>query len=190
MKTTTVPAAAATVLTVVALGTSPAVFSVLPAAPAAAAEQAPAATRPAPTYPASTHHRPVPGEVLSPADIPAENWRPGHRGVDLAAEPGSPVRAGAAGTVRFAGVVAGTPTVSVDHGDGLRTTYEPVLSDVSVGDRVVRGDVLGTLADTATLPESARHEVGLHWGAVVTDGGERYIDPMTLLGPVRVRLWR
>jgi biotin carboxyl carrier protein len=153
-----------------------------------------------------THRRPVAGQVLVPADIPEQNWRPGHRGVDLAATPGTEIRSSAAGTVRFAGVVAGTPVVSVDHGGGLRTTYEPVLAAVRRGDHVSRGQVLGRLADAATLPETARRTPGLSWGAVIgqdatsTDpgsgsgsgsgsGGEHYIDPITLLGPVRVRLW-
>lgn len=141
--------------------------------------------------PAPTHRRPVPGDVLVAADIPEQNWLPGHRGTDLDAAPGSPVRASETGTVRFAGVVAGTPTVSVDHGDGLRTTYEPVLAQVRAGDAVTRGTSLGVLADTTTLPEGARRETGLHWGAVLTDGDrERYLDPVTLLAPVQVRLWR
>ncbi|AGP31018.1 M23 family metallopeptidase [Corynebacterium terpenotabidum] len=149
-----------------------------------------------PGGPEPTHRRPVAGVVVSPADIPDKNWLPGHRGADLDAAPGDPVRASAAGTVRFAGSVAGTPTVSVDHGNGLRTTYEPVLTLVRTGDLVGQGQIIGTLADTTTLPETARRETGLHWGAVLgSDGGdssdgERYIDPMTLLGPVQVRLWR
>lgn len=143
--------------------------------------------------PAGNHLRPVPGTVLVPADIPGQNWLPGHRGVDLDAASGAPVRASAAGTVRFAGVVAGTPTVSVDHGGGLRTTYEPVLAQVRAGEQVSRGRILGELADHASLPGTARRDPGLHWGAVLgppAEDAERYIDPMTLLGPVQVRLWR
>lgn len=139
-----------------------------------------------PTVPSRGHHRPVPGAVLRPADIPEKDWMPGHRGVDLAARPGEQVRSSGPGVVHFAGPVAGTPVVSVDHGGGLRTTYEPVTAAVSPGDRVVRGQVLGTLADAAALPDTARRDPGLSWGARVGDG---YIDPMTLLGVVAVRLW-
>lgn len=159
----------------------------LTAVPTAATEPPPGAA------PAGNHLRPVPGTVLVPADIPGQNWLPGHRGVDLDAASGAPVRASAAGTVRFAGVVAGTPTVSVDHGGGLRTTYEPVLAQVRAGEQVSRGRILGELADHASLPGTARRDPGLHWGAVLgppTEDAERYIDPMTLLGPVQVRLWR
>ncbi|WP_291473216.1 M23 family metallopeptidase [Corynebacterium sp.] len=156
--------------------------------PTAAAPESPPGSPPG-----ANHLRPAPGAVLVPADIPEQNWLPGHRGVDLDASPGLPVRASAAGTVRFAGVVAGTPTVSVDHGNGLRTTYEPVLAQVRAGEQLGRGDVLGVLAGNSSLPETARRDPGLHWGAVLgppAEDAEHYIDPMTLLGPVQVRLWR
>ncbi|MGP9723284.1 M23 family metallopeptidase [Corynebacterium sp. AOP40-9SA-29] len=140
-----------------------------------------------------THRRPVPGAVLQGADIPEQNWLPGHRGVDLTATPGDAVSASAAGTVHFAGVVAGTPLVSVEHGNGLRTTYEPVIAAVSTGDTLHAGQHIGVLADASTLPATARRGEGLSWGARVEppDGGSavRYIDPMSLLGVVRVRLW-
>lgn len=135
---------------------------------------------------ARTHRRPVPGAVIQAADIPEQNWLPGHRGVDLAARPGDPVHASASGTVRFAGSVAGTPVVSVDHGNGLITTYEPVETTLSAGDGVTRGQSVGTLADAARLPDTARRDPGLSWGARLRDN---YIDPMTLLGGVTVRLW-
>lgn len=182
---TTVPRLAAALLaTALSVG--------LTTVPTAAAPESPPGAPPG-SAPAGNHLRPVPGTVLAPADIPDQNWLPGHRGVDLDAASGAAVRASAAGTVRFAGVVAGTPTVSVDHGGGLRTTYEPVLAQVRVGEQVGRGQILGELADHVSLPGTARRDPGLHWGAVLgppAEDAERYIDPMTLLGPVQVRLWR
>ncbi|WP_260853068.1 peptidoglycan DD-metalloendopeptidase family protein [Corynebacterium glyciniphilum] len=135
------------------------------------------------------HVRPVPGQVVRPADIPTENWLRGHRGVDLHALPGDAVAASAGGTVHFAGVVAGNPVVSINHSPALRTTYEPVIASVSAGDHVSSGEVIGVLADAGSLPETARREDGLSWGARTGDGYERYIDPMSLLAPVVVRLW-
>lgn len=182
---TTVPRLAAALLaTALSVG--------LTTVPTAAAPESPPGAPPG-SAPVGNHLRPVPGTVLAPADIPDQNWLPGHRGVDLDAASGAAVRASAAGTVRFAGVVAGTPTVSVDHGGGLRTTYEPVLAQVWVGEQVGRGQILGELADHVSLPGTARRDPGLHWGAVLgppAEDAERYIDPMTLLGPVQVRLWR
>ena len=48
-------------------------------------------------------------------DAPSPNWNRGHRGVDLAGTPGQPVYAAGAGTVVFAGELAGRPLVSIAH---------------------------------------------------------------------------
>lgn len=115
-------------------------------------------------------------------DPPPQPWQPGHRGVDLAAGSGAPVRAAGGGTVSFAGPVAGRPVVAVSHPGGLRTTYEPVRPAVATGDRVAPGDPLGVLlAGHPGCPAAAC----LHWGL---RRGEEYLDPLTVLGLGRVRL--
>lgn len=142
-----------------------------------------------PTRIVRTHRLPLlnkNGTVSRPADIPEENWKAGHRGVDLEAAPGDVVVASRGGVVVFAGSVAGTPVVSVEHSDGLRTTYEPVLAQVTKGQSVGRGERIGVLANAASLPDAARKSLGLSWGARIAP--RSYIDPMTLLGEVRVRL--
>lgn len=128
------------------------------------------------------HARPVPGEVVHPFQAPATTFASGHRGVDLAAAPGDPVGASAAGTVRFAGTVADQVWVTVDHGQGIRTTYGP-LGDVEVapGQAVTRGAILGSVAG----PPHDDDRVALHWGA---RRGDTYIDPMGLLVPLRASL--
>lgn len=128
-------------------------------------------------------------QVIRAADIPDAVWEPGHRGVDLQASPGQIIVASRGGTVAFAGVVAGTPVVSISHADGIRTTYEPVVARVRAGQKVRRGEDIGVLADADALPEYARRSPGLSWGARFEGRGRVYIDPMTLLGSVRVRLW-
>ena len=115
-------------------------------------------------------------------DPPADPYGPGHRGVDLAAEPGDPVFAAGAGTVVFAGVLAGRGVVSVDHPDGLRTTYEPLAVSVRAGAAVARGTLLGRLvAGHPGCPAAAC----LHWGL---RRDKTYLDPLSLLRPRVVRL--
>jgi len=119
-----------------------------------------------------------PVTVLRPFQAPPAPWAAGHRGVDLGASGGAHVLAPADGVVSFAGPVAGRPVVVVTHPDGLRSSLEPVVGSVPVGDRVARGQVVGTLADVSTHCAPQRC---VHWG--VRDR-ETYLDPMSLL-PIR-----
>ncbi|MGH3935169.1 MAG: M23 family metallopeptidase [Pseudonocardiaceae bacterium] len=127
---------------------------------------------------------PLPGPpvVVRPFQAPAFPYGPGHRGVDLAAVAGAPVLAAGAGTVVFAGMVAGRGVVSVDHPGGLRTTYEPVSATVAAGDRVARGAQIGTVQLGHPGCSAA---ACLHWG-VRRDA--EYLDPLLLLAMTRVRL--
>lgn len=125
-----------------------------------------------------------PTNVTRRAEIPAKNWQPGHRGVDLGLRPGSPVVAAGGGEVAFVGTVAGVEVVSIVHPGGLRTTYQPVRGAVSVGQRVAEGQPIGTLSRAHTS-FTGTHE-GLHWGALT--GPDTYIDPLTLLAHPKIRL--
>ena len=114
--------------------------------------------------------------------LPARPWLAGHRGLDLPARPGDPVRSPRAGTVRFAGTVAGVPVVVVVHGP-LRATYQPVTTTRAVGTRVRAGQVFATVA-----PDGG-HCAGrcLHWGLRVQGTSPpSYLDPRLLLGDVRL----
>jgi murein DD-endopeptidase MepM/ murein hydrolase activator NlpD len=158
--------------------------------PAGAARETRDAATPAPGVPRS----PAPGAAYSwplglptpsvarPFREPTHRFGPGHRGVDLAAAPGAAVLAAAAGVVVFAGWLAGRGVVSVQHPDGLRTTYEPVSASVVSGAAVVRGTVLGALEPG----HAGCRGVCLHWGA--RRDRNTYVDPLLLLAPPRLRL--
>ncbi|MGH3449730.1 MAG: M23 family metallopeptidase [Haloechinothrix sp.] len=124
-------------------------------------------------------------DVLRTFARPLDPYGPGHRGVDLGAEPGRPVYAAAPGVVVYAGALAGRGVVSIDH-DTLRTTYEPVDPSVSVGDQVYAGQEIGVVtAGHPDCPVSAC----LHWG--VRRGAE-YLDPLQLVGErseIRLKPW-
>lgn len=129
--------------------------------------------------------RPEP-EVVQGFDPPTTPFGPGHRGVDLLGRPGQEVRSALAGTVTYAGMLAGRGVVVVSHG-ATRTTYEPVTASVEVGGPVGRGDPVGALGLSGShcFPRAC-----LHWGWIA---GETYLDPLRLVGagPVRLLpLWR
>lgn len=126
---------------------------------------------------------PVQAPLLNPFDPPELKWTAGHRGVDLAAGVGEPIRAAGAGIVAFAGVVVTRPLVSIDHPRGIRTTYEPVEPLVSSGEQVEAGQVIGIVH----IGDGHCEASCLHWGARI--GPDQYIDPMRLLAPPRFRLY-
>lgn len=101
----------------------------------------------------------------------------GHRGIDLAVPAGTAVYAPDDGTVHFVGWVVDRPLLSVQHENGIRSTFEPVDAVVAEGDAVARGQLIGHVAESPT------HEPvgGLHLGARL---GDDYLDPLALLGEV------
>jgi murein DD-endopeptidase MepM/ murein hydrolase activator NlpD len=127
------------------------------------------------------HVAPLPGDlvVLDPFRPPERPWLPGHRGVDLLAAPGTEVLASGAGIVLWSGLLAGRGVVSVLHGDGRRTTYEPVEAEVGIGDLVGAGTRIGRIG------VGTSHCAGvvscLHWGLLTAT--DDYLDPLSLLGP-------
>ena len=123
--------------------------------------------------------------VLAEFAPPARDWLPGHRGVDLEARPGTPVRAAGSGVVVHAGPVADRGVVSLEHPGGVRTTYEPVLAEVSRGQVVRAGQVIGTVGRWSGRHPSCPEGGCLHWGA---RRGRVYIDPRWLVDPPPVRL--
>ena len=105
---------------------------------------------------------------------PAGPYGAGHRGIDVAAQPGTAVRAPADGVVSFAGVVVDRPVLSIQHSDGLLSSIEPVTAQVAEGDRVSAGQVVGVVATGAHCSDRC-----VHFG--VRRHGQ-YISPLLLLG--------
>lgn len=135
---------------------------------------------PATAYVDPASGKPSPARVLRGFDAPEQKWSPGHRGVDMALSVGSPVVAAEDGKVAFVGTVAGKPVVSINHADGVRTTYQPVHGSVKQGQEVREGQVIGRLGNPVDgYP-------GLHWGALIAK--DTYIDPLTLLDMPVIRL--
>jgi murein DD-endopeptidase MepM/ murein hydrolase activator NlpD len=115
-----------------------------------------------------------PIQVTRPFQPPPTPYAAGHRGVDLAGSPGQQVRTAGAGTVTWAGVLAGRGVVVVSHGK-LRTTYEPVEPLVVEGNPVQPGEPIATLQPGHPgCPVAAC----LHWGLL---RGSDYLDPILLI---------
>ncbi len=121
---------------------------------------------PAAAQVAVTYRPPVDAPVVDPFRAPTSPYGSGNRGIDYATVPGTVVRAVAAGTVTFAGVVAGTRYVTLLHADGLRSSYGGLASiSVVEGQGVDAGAEVGRAGST------------LHLGI---RRGDEYLDPEAL----------
>jgi murein DD-endopeptidase MepM/ murein hydrolase activator NlpD len=156
----------ALVLAVLAIPTGAPPASAAPASMPSPAHAASA--RPTPPYVA-----PVDGPIVDHFRPPACRWCPGNRGIDYATRPGAAVRASAAGVVTFAGPIGPDLYVTVQHVDGLRTSYA-YLATISVtpGQLVSQGTPLGTAG------------ASVHFGV---RRGDVYLDPELLLAGWRLR---
>ena len=102
------------------------------------------------------------------------DWRV-HNGVDIAAEAGTEVLAAADGTVytTYTDDVMGT-TVVIRHVDGYTTQYASLSEElqVSPGDQVVLGQVIGCVGETALIETNSGPHV--HFTVLLED---KPVDP-------------
>ncbi len=95
-----------------------------------------------------------------------------HKGVDIIADYGAPIRATAGGTVVESGYSNGGwgYTVVIDHGNGIRSRYAHCSSlNVTVGEKVNRGDHIASVGSTG-------YSECNHLHLEVTENGVR-VDP-------------
>lgn len=112
----------------------------------------------------------------APYVAPAHAYAAGHRGIDLRPLAGDEVLAPTDGIIAFSGEVAGRGILTIDHGGGFVTTFEPIESALRPGQAVARGAEVGVVSLGGHTPTGA-----LHFG-VRRDG--EYINPLLLLGGV------
>lgn len=155
------------------------------AAGATVSGEDPVSADPVPADPVSAAVWPVdPHPLVAAFDPPGCDFCAGHRGVDLGTVPSRPVRSAIAGTVTYAGDLAGRGVVVVDDGT-RRVTYEPVTASLARGAQVAAGDLLGhvALVGSHCYPDACLH-LGL-----IDDATDDYLDPLTLFSATaQVRL--
>ncbi len=115
---------------------------------------------------------PVDAEIVDPFRPPPTRFSAGNRGIEYATVSGDAVRAVDDGRVAFAGRVGTALYVTLDHGNGLRSTYA-FLESIGVvrGQDVARGGRLATAGP------------GFHLTARL---GDDYVDPALLFAGATV----
>ena len=116
-----------------------------------------------------------PHTISAPYEAPSTPYAAGHRGIDLLAGGGDPVLAPADGVVTFVGTVVDRPVLAIGHSGDLVSSFEPVVASVVVGDRVVSGQQIGTVAVGGHCLDCLHFGLRLH--------GE-YVSPLLLLGGI------
>ncbi len=133
-------------------------------------------------------YMPINGEIINEfsngelVKTSAGVWRT-HDGIDIKADIGTEVKAMTKGTVNevYADSLWGNCVV-VDHGDGITGYYfglEPQMN-VTAGDEVLAGQVIGTVGNTADIESDM--EPHLHFGLKY---GNEWIDPVSYIEPYK-----
>lgn len=116
--------------------------------------------------------------VIRGFEPPQQAWLAGHRGIDLAAVEGTKILAPADGVISFAAWLVDREVITIDHGNGLRSSFEPAKSLLAVGSAVKRGQLIGQLKGLG----HCRPLSCLHWGV---RREESYLNPLLFLGDRR-----
>ena len=127
---------------------------------------------------------PADGPLLRPFSLAADEYAAGqHRGIDIGAAAGDPVRAPAAGIVSFVGPVpAGGRALTIQTADGYAVTLLQLGSvAVTRGSSVGEGGVVGQVGDSEDAFTTAPH---VHLGVRVAAEPNGYVDPLGLLPAV------
>ncbi len=141
-------------------------------------------TKPVDTKPADLFMLPMGNEVLKPFSNGQQvfsdtmkDWR-AHNGTDFKGEKGADVKAIADGTIlKVENDPLWGPMIEIDHGFNIVSRYCGVTAkDLTIGQKVKVGDVIGTLAD---IPVEILDEPHLHL-EILTEG--QYVDPVVAIG--------
>ena len=124
---------------------------------------------------------PVVGSALINSYRQSETeYSAGHRGVDYEVKLGQGVFAPADGRVHFVGKVIDRQLISLAHDGELLSAFEPVCSQLNLGDVVSKGDLIGEIcaADESYQPH-CEDMFCLHFS--IRKNGE-YLSPLWFTG--------
>ena len=120
---------------------------------------------------------------------PNSDWSAGHRGVDYLVTKAQPVFAPHDGVISFDGLVVNRSVLSIRHGNGYISSFEPVCSALKPGDSVKTGEPIGISCFTSNYVSHCLPKFCLHFSLRTENG---YLSPLLALGelsPSRLKPW-
>lgn len=121
-----------------------------------------------------------PFQILRLFDLPNGQYRPGHRGVDIATREYGSIRAPTNATVSFAGVVVDRPVLSLAINENMTISFEPVSTHLTEGDAVKTGQMIGELDHTRHCRSPCVH-VGIRVNGEYQNPVRFFVTQPTLL---------
>lgn len=112
--------------------------------------------------------------ILKQYQQPAHRYAAGHRGIDFVASTGDPFISPTDGVVTFSGKVVDRGVLTIQVTELLLVTFEPVITDLNVGDTVAKNQIIGSVASGGHCQKEC-----LHIG--VREKGE-YVNPLKFFG--------
>lgn len=114
----------------------------------------------------------------------------GHRGVDYEVELGQGVFAPGNGQVHFVGKVVNRQLISISHEGGLLSAFEPVCSQLQLGDQVAKGDLIGEICEAEDSYQPHCEDMFCLHFSIRRNG--QYLSPLWFTGelsPSRLLPW-
>lgn len=111
---------------------------------------------------------------------PASDYSAGHRGVDYEIEPGERLVAPADGVISVSRFIVNRGVLAIKHGAGLVSELEPACSDLAVGSKVRKGEVVGWVCPASeNYAQHCPDDACVHF-SLRFEG--KYLSPLALIG--------
>jgi hypothetical protein len=113
--------------------------------------------------------------------LPATKWGSGHRGIDMQLVRSEVLTSPFDGTVHFKGKVVNRDVLTLRSPSGLLASFEPLCSELTVGEEVKEGQAIGKLCEGYADYES-HCENCIHF-SVRSDYG--YLNPLLFVSSIK-----
>lgn len=131
-------------------------------------------------------------EVIRVFSLPNGQYQPGHRGIDIRADPGDLVFSPASASVHFVGHIVDRDVLTLAIEPSLLVSFEPVRSSLTIGERVRVGQVIGEVSAAGHCTPSCMHigvrDVGMPVPGAPEHADGTYRNPLRYFAGMRPRL--